>query len=167
MRIEVIRIPDEGKELSYQEDPVAIALSPDLELERDIDVHVTLYRTDRTVVARGEIKAVPELVCGRCSVRFFLPLLIRFDQLFVPKEPVRPVSHLEERRERREGSRKKEPPKEAEEEEPEEGQADEYYFEGGTLSLDEMIREQIFLALPMRPLCFEDCKGLCPGCGVD
>jgi len=30
-----------------------------------------------------------------------------------------------------------------------------------------LIREQVLLALPTRPLCDEDCRGLCPSCGAD
>jgi uncharacterized protein len=30
-----------------------------------------------------------------------------------------------------------------------------------------MLREQFYLAIPMRPLCREDCKGLCPHCGTN
>ena len=39
----------------------------------------------------------------------------------------------------------------------------------GTASIDlgELIHEQFFLALPMKPLCREDCKGLCPLCGAN
>lgn len=33
------------------------------------------------------------------------------------------------------------------------------------LVLDERLREAVLLALPMRPLCREDCRGLCPRCG--
>ena len=29
------------------------------------------------------------------------------------------------------------------------------------------MREQLYLALPMKPLCREDCKGLCPNCGTN
>ena len=35
------------------------------------------------------------------------------------------------------------------------------------LDLDELIGEDIFLAMPYRFLCKEDCKGLCPQCGQD
>jgi len=37
--------------------------------------------------------------------------------------------------------------------------------EGEYLVLDEKLRETVLLALPMRPLCREDCPGLCPRCG--
>ncbi|MDI6907315.1 MAG: DUF177 domain-containing protein [Thermoanaerobacterales bacterium] len=37
--------------------------------------------------------------------------------------------------------------------------------DGERLVLDERLREAVLLALPMRPLCREDCRGLCPKCG--
>ena len=41
------------------------------------------------------------------------------------------------------------------------------YLENEYLQLDEMIQEQIYLALPMKLLCRQDCKGLCVHCGAD
>jgi uncharacterized protein len=41
------------------------------------------------------------------------------------------------------------------------------FFRHDELDLDEIIREQMFLALPMRFLCTEDCQGLCPVCGTN
>ena len=38
---------------------------------------------------------------------------------------------------------------------------------GDTLVVDDDVREQVLLDHPMRFLCKEDCKGICPGCGVD
>lgn len=35
------------------------------------------------------------------------------------------------------------------------------------LYLDDIIVDNIILYLPMKPLCSEDCKGLCPQCGQD
>lgn len=40
-------------------------------------------------------------------------------------------------------------------------------YSGGVVDLDELVREQILLALPSRSLCSESCKGLCPICGRD
>ncbi|MEO7003935.1 MAG: DUF177 domain-containing protein [Acidobacteriaceae bacterium] len=39
------------------------------------------------------------------------------------------------------------------------------YYEGDGLLLEDVLREQILLALPAKVLCREDCKGLCPECG--
>ncbi len=35
------------------------------------------------------------------------------------------------------------------------------------MDLSPLIREQVLLALPTRPLCQEDCRGLCPHCGIN
>ncbi len=41
------------------------------------------------------------------------------------------------------------------------------YYRDDVLDLGEIIREQFYLALPMKPLCREDCRGLCPVCGIN
>jgi uncharacterized protein len=40
-------------------------------------------------------------------------------------------------------------------------------FDGKAIDVDEIVKEQILLAVPTRMLCRPDCKGLCPDCGVD
>lgn len=40
-------------------------------------------------------------------------------------------------------------------------------FDGETIDVDEIVREQLLLAVPTRSLCGEDCKGFCPACGGD
>jgi uncharacterized protein len=39
--------------------------------------------------------------------------------------------------------------------------------ENGKIDLEPFIREEMILAIPIGPLCSEDCKGLCPICGED
>jgi uncharacterized protein len=39
------------------------------------------------------------------------------------------------------------------------------YYQGEGLLLEDVLREQILLALPLRAICKEECKGLCPHCG--
>lgn len=46
-----------------------------------------------------------------------------------------------------------------------EGEAEIGFYEGGGLELEDILREQILLALPMQRVCSEDCKGICPVCG--
>ena len=41
------------------------------------------------------------------------------------------------------------------------------YYEQSGLLLEDAVREQVLLTLPGRTLCKEDCKGLCPHCGVN
>ena len=40
-------------------------------------------------------------------------------------------------------------------------------FDGEAIDVDEIVKEQILLAVPTRMLCREDCKGICPECGKD
>jgi len=47
------------------------------------------------------------------------------------------------------------------------GDADREYFDGRTIDLDPIVREQVLLALPVSVVCKDDCKGLCPRCGQD
>ena len=39
------------------------------------------------------------------------------------------------------------------------------YYQGEGLLLEDVLREQVLLAVPLKAICREDCKGLCPHCG--
>jgi uncharacterized protein len=41
------------------------------------------------------------------------------------------------------------------------------FYENDEIDLGQLMREQFYLALPMKPLCREDCKGLCAQCGTN
>ena len=45
------------------------------------------------------------------------------------------------------------------------GEAEMGFYEGEGLELNDVLREQILLALPMQRVCSEDCRGICPACG--
>lgn len=42
-----------------------------------------------------------------------------------------------------------------------------YEIRGEEIHLGQMLRDALMLALPLDPLCREDCRGLCPTCGAD
>lgn len=46
-----------------------------------------------------------------------------------------------------------------------EGEAELAFYEGDGIELEEVLREYVLLALPMRHMCREDCQGICPVCG--
>jgi uncharacterized protein len=46
-----------------------------------------------------------------------------------------------------------------------EGEAQIGFYEDGGLELEDVLREQVLLALPMQRVCSGDCKGICPVCG--
>ena len=54
-----------------------------------------------------------------------------------------------------------------EEREVQEDDLDTSYYRDHQIDLNELLREQFYLALPMKPLCRDDCKGLCPQCGTN
>lgn len=37
----------------------------------------------------------------------------------------------------------------------------------GTIKMDQAIKQLIYLSMPMKSLCRDDCKGICPNCGVN
>jgi uncharacterized protein len=46
-------------------------------------------------------------------------------------------------------------------------EADIGYYRGQGLELEDVLREQILLALPLKTICSENCKGLCAHCGTN
>ena len=42
-----------------------------------------------------------------------------------------------------------------------------HLVEGNEVDSNDIVREQIYLSLPMKSLCREDCSGLCPVCGIN
>ena len=51
--------------------------------------------------------------------------------------------------------------------EAEEDDEEAIYYEGENLDLSQYIMSMVILSLPMKPLCDEKCKGLCPKCGTN
>ena len=41
------------------------------------------------------------------------------------------------------------------------------FYRDGMLDVVDLLREQFMLVLPMKPLCTEACRGLCPQCGTN
>lgn len=100
---------------------------------------------DRLLV-KVELSGEARLQCSRCLTQYTEPMEISFEEEFVAGAP---------------GEGQTE-----EDEEDESGRTVSFY-EGDEIDLTEPIRENILLELPMKPLCDEDCQGLCPTCGVN
>jgi uncharacterized protein len=84
-----------------------------------------------------------ESECDRCLGRARFPLDARFDLFY------RPMSDIARN----------------EEIEIHEGDTEIGFYEGGGIELADVLREQILLALPVKRICGEDCRGICPLCG--
>src|SRR5437868_2003185 len=88
----------------------------------------------------GRVAGEVELTCSRCLEPFKMPVSTEFDLRYVPRE------------------------ENVGDEEREVGEDDltTAFYSDDQIDLGELIAEQFHLALPMKPLCSEDCRGLCP-----
>lgn len=117
-------------------------------------VAVRAWKQGEDVLLEGRLEGSFELECGRCLARYRQPLRESFRLVLEPA-----------------GSRVPGDP-EAAEALARDGlclgdQLETGWYRGGEIHLDSMCLELITLALPVQPLCREDCAGLCPRCGVD
>jgi len=131
---------------------VEVYLEPGDSALKGLDVVVPVkgtFRINRTghqVLVRGRVSGEVKLECARCLQNF----TAQFDEL-VDIE-LRPAGELE---------------RTAHEHELVSGDLDIEFFRGDALDIGHLAGEQITLAIPMKPLCREDCSGICPGCGAD
>jgi DUF177 domain-containing protein len=93
----------------------------------------------------GTVKTTLELTCGRCLEPFTLPVAAEFDLRYQPHAL-----------NTGEGER-----------EIEEDDLTTAFYENDEIDLGQLMREQFYLSLPMKPLCSEACRGLCPMCGTN
>jgi uncharacterized protein len=91
----------------------------------------------------GDFSSEVELKCARCLEPVVQDLANDFDLLY------RPISTI----------------KREEEVSINEAESEIGYYQGDGLLLEDVLKEQILLAVPIRVLCNDDCRGLCPQCG--
>jgi uncharacterized protein len=102
-----------------------------------------LANTDGEVRIRGKLAVRLKAPCDRCLGEAIMPLEADLDLFY------RPMSYIAR----------------DEEIEIDEGEAEIGFYEGEGMELEDILREQILLLLPMQRVCREDCKGICPLCG--
>ena len=103
-----------------------------------------LPHTGGEVRIQGRYSVEMTAECDRCLGRARFPLEAGFDLYY------RPMSVI---------ARKED------EVEIDEGETEIGFYEGGGMELEDILREQVLLALPMQRVCSETCKGICPVCG--
>jgi uncharacterized protein len=108
---------------------------------------VRLLRTADGILVRAEADLVANQECSRCLTGFTLPLHVRFEEEFFPMVDVLTgaPSHLPPGTER----------------------SSFRISAHHILDIYEPLRQYAAIALPIQPLCRENCAGLCPTCGVD
>ena len=146
MRIEVDRLKELGGRFSQLYEVGGLPLDDqDVVLAEPAEVHGRVRRSGNEVELRGEVRTRVQVGCSRCLKPVELPILAEFAERFVPAVSWRA-------------------------EEQHELQAEDLnlaVFDGPAIELDDLVREEILLAVPARVLCREDCKGLCPLCAID
>lgn len=147
MRIEVENLTEAGKPFSHSYSPEEVELDDEqVSLKSDALVEGRASRKGDEVRLVGRISAGLEVLCDRCLAPGPVPLEIEFDTSFLPQEATAGATENVELLSEDLGLSA---------------------YEGGSVDLDELVREQILLALPTRRLCRDECKGLCPACGAD
>lgn len=149
LRIDVKEIPPEGLDLEEGLKPAAVHVqdSDEFTLEEGGTLRCRVeLREEETVSVSGHLLARLGLVCGRCLDPFAHKVDQKLELFLLPH---------------REGQ--------DEEDEVELSERDMVvgYYRDRRIDLGEMVREQFVLAIPMKRLCREDCKGLCPRCGIN
>ena len=106
---------------------------------------LTLIRSTSSILVQGHLKTQTEIICSRCAKPFILNLQLKIQEEFFPTIDIETGLKL---------------PKP---EDPGSFTIDEHHI----LDLTEAIRQYIVTAMPMKPLCKEECAGLCDTCGKD
>jgi len=104
---------------------------------------ISLLKTQRGILVRGELHTELELTCSRCLSAFRYPLDISFEEEYIQTIDVNSGLPLES------------------------------FGEPGSFTIDEhhiidfreAVRQYALLLIPMKPLCREECAGLCRECG--
>ena len=150
MRLDLSRFKAGEQRVDKTYDPAAFGLTTDDEFRIVAPVALaTDVRKDANKVRLvGTVKTMLECDCSRCVEPFAIPVDATFDLLYLAAGTTIPVADGEEQ----------------------EIQADDVgvtFYKDDEIDLGELMREQFYLALPMKPLCRADCRGLCPVCGIN
>jgi uncharacterized protein len=108
----------------------------------EIEAFVRLESVIEGVLATGTARVVAVGECVRCLESVEVPLEVDFQELYVYDDGDAPATV--------EGD----------------VDAETRRLENDLLDLEPVLRDEVVLALPMKPLCAPDCAGLCPVCGA-
>jgi uncharacterized protein len=118
---------------------------PDYRVAAPVDLSMDVEKAGKDAFrVTGRAATRLELTCSRCVEAFEVPVDARFELRYVPQ-----------------------PEAAGDEQEIDEEDLTTSFYREGALDVIEMLREQFQLALPMKPLCAEACRGLCPDCGAN
>jgi len=138
-----IRMPHERFEQTYA--PGQLESADDFRIVEPVSLAFDITKDNQQFRLVGTVRTTLELPCSRCLEPFIMPIDQAFDLRYQP--------HAQNTGE---GER-----------EIEEDDLTTAFYENDEIDLGHLMREQFYLALPMKPLCRDDCQGLCPVCGTN
>lgn len=147
MKIRVDDITADERQISFAEPEaemnrmLSVGLPQEYRIVRPVEVWVTHYRAGTEIFLNGTVDASLAASCARCAEEFATSRQRRFRYVLAPAS----ISETDS----------------------ENGEIEYAVYEGDAVDLTPMVREQVLLALTERPLCREDCRGLCPHCGAN
>ena len=146
VQVPLSSIPSEGLSVSITAEPSSLELSmPGARFIEPVSGDMFLEKAGDAVNVTGQILTSVMFECVRCLREFLQTYDIPVNAQYLSEAPS--VAHGEHVM----------PVEEAEA----------YYYHGDVMVLDDLLRQEVLLALPIKPLCREDCRGLCPQCGED
>jgi len=151
MKISIDEIPQTPKEIDFSENVEELNKiysrddSPDFGFPPSLDVHLVYYRSGRELFFSGNFSGAFTGHCGRCLEPFHFSLDKSFDFVLTP-DPKRSAHGAAELHRDELGLS---------------------YYSSEEVDMGPLIVEQVILALPTRPLCSENCRGLCGNCGAN
>ena len=146
MIIRVDDIPETGLDLEIEEEGAQfdrLAKGLDFSITSPVRGRLNITASDTNVNVTGEVDARLALGCSRCLKDFEYGLKAPISVLFLREKETEREKELTS------------------------SEMDVNYLEGDSLDTNEVLLAQIALELPIKPLCREDCKGLCTRCGSD
>jgi uncharacterized protein len=139
-----IRTAHERFEQVYQ--PEALGADTDAyRIAEPVHLAFDIYKDKDQFRLAGFVRTRLELPCSRCLDPFSWPVDAQFDLRYQPHS-----------QNSGEGERAVE-----------EDDLTTAFYDNDEIDLGQLMQEQFYLSLPMKPLCGEDCKGLCPSCGTN
>jgi uncharacterized protein len=146
MILDVAKIREPRQRIERTDEPSVFGQDDAFRIVAPVELHADLRKDHEKVRLTGRLRTALELECGRCLEGYALPVDTTFDLLYLPATDM---------------------PSQPGEREVEEDDLDTAFYRDGVIDLAGLVREQLYLALPMKPLCQEGCRGLCPECGTN
>ena len=140
-----IRGPEDRVEHTYPAAVFATGRSDEYAVAGSVALALRVRKDGDKCRISGSVRTVLSLACSRCLERFEAPGDLTIDLLYLPDT------------ENRGG----------EENEIAEEDLSIAFYRDNQIDLLQMVHEQCQLALPMKPLCRDACRGLCPVCGAN